>query len=416
MVKLIQMNDHPINVAVIGAGASGLLAAIAAARQGASVTLFERNASLGRKLLVTGSGRCNLSNDHVASERYTCADPNWMDKCLNQFGVSELLKTLNAIGVPVYKTWDGWYYPLSNSAHSIVDALSHAIKAAGVHTQTSSQVLDIVQHQMGFRISYFHNANQHDQVFDRVIVSSGGKAYPSLGSKGEMFPVLDKLGHTVLPIHPALAPVLVELGSLKSLQGVRLDLGVSLLKGKTVIAAAAGNLIFTEWGLNGPAVMDISHHIPDPPGDEITLSLNLLHFIETEFSNLLEEKHQTEFPVSLLLAAFFPPKVVQWYMNLLALSVNTPLNKLDDPSVSRLVNQLKKTNLKVLGVRGYKYCQASVGGVPVSEVSPETLESTILPGLYLTGETLDVVGPCGGFNLHFAFASGALAGKAAGLT
>jgi len=416
MVKLILMNDHPINVAVIGAGASGLLAAIAAARQGASVTLFERNASLGRKLLVTGSGRCNLSNDHVASERYTCADPNWMDTCLSRFGVSELLKTLNAIGVPVYKTWDGWYYPLSNSAHSIVDALSHAIKAAGVHTQTSSQVLDIAQHQKGFRVSYFHNANQHDQVFDRVIVSSGGKAYPSLGSKGEMFPVLDKLGHTVLPIHPALAPVLVELDSLKSLQGVRLDLGVSLLKGKTVIAAAAGNMIFTEWGLNGPAVMDISHHIPDPPGDEITLSLNLLHFIETEFSNILEEKRQTEFPVSLLLAAFFPPKAVQCYTNLLALPVNTPLNKLDDPSISRLMDQLKKTNLKVLGVRGYKYCQASVGGVPVSEVSPETLESTILPGLYLTGETLDVVGPCGGFNLHFAFASGALAGKAAGST
>lgn len=403
-----------MNIAVIGAGASGLLAALHAVWKGASVTLFERNHSLGRKLLVTGSGRCNLSNDHVASGQYSCADPAWLDLLLDRFGISELIKTLETLGIPTYKTWDGWYYPLSNSAHSLVDTLTHAIASSGVNTQLSSQVIDIARKEEGFKLVWMHHTNQHTGFFDRVIVSSGGKAYPTLGSRGELFPVLSNLGHTVLPIRPALAPVLADLGELEPLQGVRLDLGVRLFNGKTLITSTAGNLIFTKWGLNGPAVMDLSHAIPDRPGNSYTLSLNLLHFIKSEFNSLLDQKRNTNFPVSLLLSAFFPPKVVLCYLKLVGLSDATPLCALEDQTVQQLMTQLMDTRLNVLGVRGYKYCQASAGGVPVTEVNPTTLESQIQPGLYLTGETLDVIGPCGGYNLHFAFVSGALAGQAAG--
>ena len=400
-------------IAVIGGGASGLLAALTAAWQGASVTLFERNASLGRKLLVTGSGRCNLSNDKVAANRYTCDDQDWMDTLLSRFGVSELIEMFNKIGIPTQKSYDGWYYPQSNSAHSVVEALSYAVREAGVHVQSSSQVINLTNADRGFTVTYFHQANQHSQDFDRVIVASGGKAYPTLGTKGELYPVLSQLGHTINPIRPALAPVLADLGPLKSLQGIRLDLGVVLYQDNTPIAHAAGNMIFTEWGLNGPAVMDISHHIPEQPGDSMVISLNLRQFIEADFTRLLNEKRSSRFPAALLLSAFFPPKVVQCYLSLAGISENAPLVSLDDSSLNALINLLSDSRLKVTGVRGYKYCQASSGGVPVWEVSPSTLESRVLPGLYLTGETLDVVGPCGGFNLHFAFASGALAGLAA---
>ena len=405
-----------MKIAVIGAGASGLLAALHAAWQGAPVTLFERNATLGRKLLVTGSGRCNLTNDGVPNNPYTCDDPTWLSDLLDRFGVPDLLETLTKIGIPAYKTWDGWYYPLSNSAHSVVDAMTHAVERSGITIQTDSKVTSIVKTRTGFRVHYEHHNGQHQADFERVIVSAGGKAYPTLGTMGELYPVLEELGHTVKTIQPALAPVLAELQDLKPLQGVRLDLGTQLYNGKTLLASAAGNMIFTNWGLNGPAVMDLSHHIPDRPGNSIQISLNLLHFIENEFNQVLREKWGTSFPVTLLLSAFFPPKVVQTYAKIAGIPENKPLNSLDESSLQRLVNTLKDTRLNVTGVRGYKYCQASAGGVPVREVSPKTLESVIHKGLYLTGEILDVVGPCGGYNLHFAFASGSLAGQAAGKT
>lgn len=398
---------------MIGGGASGIMAALNATWQGASVTLFERNASLGRKLLVTGSGRCNLTNEQVSTNPYTCGEPAWLKSLIERFGVSELLNTLQKIGIPTYKTWDGWYYPLSNSAHSVVDAMTHAVQTSGIKIQSSSQVINITKDLPGFNILFIHHNNQHQMTFEKVIVSAGGKAYPTLGTKGEMFQVLANLGHTINPIKPALAPVLAELGDLRLLKGVRLDLETVLYQGSERLASAAGNMIFTEWGLNGPAVMDLSHYIPDPPGDSLTISLNLLHFIEDEFNALLSRNRLEQFPVSLLLGAFFPPKVVETYTNLAGIAKDKPLSETSDQSLKNLIKRLKDTRLKVKGVRGYKYCQASTGGVPVTEVNPTNLESRIHKGMYFTGETLDVVGPCGGYNLHFAFASGALAGQSA---
>jgi len=385
-----------MKIAVIGAGASGLMAALTAAWQGAAVSLFERNNTLGRKLLVTGSGRCNLTNDQVSQNPYTCADLTWTAALLEKFGVKPLLEILQALGIPTYKTWDGWYYPLSNSAHSVVSAMTHAIHSAGFNPRLSCSVTDIIKVDQGFRLAFLNNRNPQSEVFERIIVASGGKA--------------------LLPIQPALAPVRAELGALKQLQGVRLDLGVTLIHGKKVIASSAGNMIFTEWGLNGPAVMDISHHISNTTNETSWLSLDLLHFIEADFYNLLDLKRRDRFPVSLLLSAFFPPKVVECYIHLAGFERDTLLCTLDDTSVKALLKLLKNSQLKVEGVRGYQFCQASAGGVPVSEVSPITLESQVHKGLHLTGETLDVIGPCGGYNLHFAFASGALAGQAAGQT
>jgi len=405
-----------MEIAVIGAGASGLMAALHAAWEGASVTLFERNTSLGRKLLVTGSGRCNLTNEEVASNPYTCDDPAWLKAVLDHFGVPELLETLQKIGIPTYKTWDGWYYPLSNSAHSVVDALAHAVQSSGIKIQSASHVVDIALASDGFLVSFIFNNNPHQRNFEKIIVSAGGKAYPTLGTKGELYPIIANLGHTINPIKPALAPVLAELGDLKQLKGVRLDLGTALFQGAERIASTAGNMIFTEWGLNGPAVMDLSHHIPDPPGNSIALSLNLLHFVEDEFNALLSQNRQKQFPISLLLSAFFPPKVVQTYTNLASIPEDKPLNEISDQSLNKLINTLKDTSLKVKGVRGYKYCQASTGGVPVHEVNPNSLESRMHKGMHFTGEILDVVGPCGGYNLHFAFASGAIAGQSASKT
>jgi predicted Rossmann fold flavoprotein len=407
------MYNSGMRIAIIGGGASGMAAALQAAGRGASVTLLERNSLLGRKLRVTGSGRCNITNDGVAAEKYACSDPDWMASLLGSFGVQALRGLLEKIGIPLYRTPDGWYYPLSNSAQAVVDAFTAALTLAGVSIQYANQVNSILPGDDGIVLHQYSRDGKKEAGFDRVIVAAGGRAYPKLGSRGELFPVLERLGHTVIPKRPALAPVLADLGQWKALQGIRLDAGVGLWDGKDRLASAAGNLIFTEWGLNGPAVMDISHHISAREGRPLVLSLDLLHFFDTEFRELLAQKRKTRLPVKILLGAFFPPKVSSFYPPVNDISADTPLDQIDDHSLERLAGNLRGTRLPVKGVRGFEYCQLSAGGVPVSEADPRTLESRVVKGLYLTGETLDVVGPCGGYNLQFAFASGALAGMAA---
>ncbi len=390
-----------------------MAAALQAAWRGASVTLFERNAAVGRKLLVTGSGRCNITNDGAAAEKYTCADPEWMTTLLGCFGVQALRGMLEKIGIPVYKTSDGWYYPLSNSAQSVVDAFAAALALADVSLHLSSRVSSIRADGNGLLIVHTGEGHEKRESFERVIVAAGGKAFPSLGSRGELFPVLEQLGHTTLPKRPALAPVLADLQRMKPLLGVKLDAGAELWDGRERLASTAGNLIFTEWGLNGPAVMDLSHHISARPDRRLVLSLNLLRFFEPEFHNLLSKKRGTPLPVKVFLEAFFPPKAASLFPSLDNIDGDRPLNRIEEKPLQALISHLEETRLPVKGVRGFEYCQLSAGGVPVAEADPRTLESRKVKGLYLTGETLDVVGPCGGYNLQYAFASGALAGMAA---
>lgn len=410
----ISMYNRGMTIAVIGAGPSGMAAALRAAWNGADVALFERNPNPGRKILVTGSGRCNLTNDGAAASRYTCADPAWMEKLIRQFGVKELLAMLREVGIPVYKTSDGWYYPLSNSAATVVDTFSSAMEEAKITLRTSTQVTSIQKLPKGFVIRSVYDGAETETKFDRIIVCAGGKAYPTLGSRGELFPILEKLGHTYLPKRPALAPVLADLGDLRTLQGVRLDVGVSLLDGSSqLLAYAAGNLIVTQWGLNGPAVMDISHQISAHPEDRLTLSLNLLKFCQIEYEDLFARKRNSPLPIRVFLEAFFPPKVASLYLRMAHLAENSRMNQMDDATLSQLKKKLMDTRVTVKGVKGFEFCQVSAGGIPVTEVDPLTLESDRVKGLFLAGETLDVVGPCGGYNLQFAFSSGALAGLAA---
>jgi predicted Rossmann fold flavoprotein len=406
--------DRKMEIAVIGAGPAGMAAALQAAWQGAAVTLFERNTDVGRKLLVTGSGRCNLTNDAVAPEKYACADPQWIHTLLGSFGVRELTGFLRRIGILVYKTSDGWYYPLSNSAHSVVEAFHQALLLENVTLRMKTQVRGIQPTQRGFLLSLADEADNGNNLYQKVIVAAGGMAHPNLGSRGELFPVLEKLGHTVLPKRPALVPVIAELGSLVHLQGVRLDAGVELWKGDNRVAGSAGNIIFTEWGINGPGVMDISHFISAEPDAKFELSLNFLRFFEVEFSDLLREKRPTPTPLKVFLEAFFTPKTASLLPQLAGISEGTPLDQLDEAAVQKMIRSLRDVRLKVKGVKGFEVCQVSAGGIPVTEADPQTLESRICRGLFLTGETLDVTGPCGGYNLHFAFASGELAGQSAG--
>lgn len=402
-----------MRIAIIGAGASGLAAALQAAWYGGDVTLFERNPAVGRKLLVTGSGRCNITNRAVAPQRYTCADPAWMESLLNIFGLEELLAMLDRMGIPLRHTDDGWYYPLSDSAQTVVDVFQHHIHTAGVDLRAATRAAAFHKEGDGFLVDFVSPQGRGRGTFDRLIVSAGGKAYPSLGSRGELFPELAKLGHTVLEKRPALAPVLLDLGDFKALRGVRFDAGVELRDAKDRLASARGNMIFTEWGLNGPAVMDLSHHISARPGEHLELAIDFLAFFEDEFTKRAEQARGSPLPMKVFLEGFFPPKAAAFFCRRCGLEEDRALKSLDGREWKRLEDALHAATLEVRGVRGFEYAQAGAGGVPVVEVDPRSMQSKVVEGLYLTGETLDVIGPCGGYNLQFAFSSGAAAGIAA---
>lgn len=400
-----QAMETPITI--IGAGPAGMTAALFAARSGAKVRLIDSNEQVGRKLLVTGSGRANLTNQKMEAKRFTCADASWTETLLTRFGHTDLITFLREIGILTFSTTDGWCYPISESAQTVVEAFAYALRLADVELVLNTKVTSIRKSKEGFSLDLSTGTTLSA---DHLIVAAGGKAYPTLGSRGELFASLRSLGHTNKPLVPALAPVTCEMSPWKQLSGVRFDAHVSLFESGSLLAETTGNLILTEWGLNGPAVMDLSHYISTRPGAKLELLLNPLFSSESLLRKLIIQKRSTTTPLRVVLGSVLPPKLPPVLLSQASYPVDVPLNLLKDEQIEKVFNLASAMSFKVAGVRGFEYCQVSAGGVPVSEVDPMNMRSRQVPGLFLAGETLDVVGPCGGYNLQFAFSSGAVAG------
>lgn len=394
-------------ITIIGAGPAGMTAALFAARSGAKVRLIDGNEQVGRKLLVTGSGRANLTNQNMDASRFTCADPAWMSELLGKFGHPHLLAFLREIGVLTFATHDGWCYPVSESAQTVVDAFANALRLAGVEIVLNTKVTAMRKSTTGFDLDLSSRVILQSE---RLLVAAGGKAYPTLGSRGELFASLKSMGHAILPLTPALAPVTCEMKPWRALTGLRLDARASLYEGGSLLAETTGNLIFTEWGLNGPAVMDLSHHVSTRPNAKLELHLSPLFDREADLRDLIARKRNTPTSMRILLGSVLPPKLPPVLLTRAGYSPDVLVRELNAEQIEKLLRLASALPFKVTGVRGFEYCQVSAGGVPVNEVDPLNMRSRIVPGLWLAGETLDVVGPCGGYNLQFAFSSGAVAG------
>ena len=386
------------------------MAAIQAAEGGGRITLFEHNPNIGRKLLVTGSSRCNLSNDTVAAAAYYCEDPAWMETFLRVFGVEEFRRALDRLGIPTQKTDDGWYYPRSQSAQAVVEVLGEALAERGIELRVATHVNRLSTKNNLFEVTVTALGLHQTESFEKVILGAGGKAYPELGSRGELFGALENLGHTVRPLVPALGPIFAELGAFKELKGQRFDVLASVWRGEERLGQTTGNLIINQDGFNGPGVMNLSHLVALHPGADLTLQVNFIAPYWSDLADILTG--QVAHPRSLRagLLRYFSPKSADFFIRQARLDPSAKLNTLTEEQIRQLLEVTAEAKFRITGAGSFKNSQVSVGGVRVGEVDPLSMESRFVAGLYLVGETLDVAGPCGGFNLHFAFGSGYLAG------
>lgn len=403
------------HIAIVGAGPAGIFAALEARKRGARVSLFDTNESVGRKLLVTGNGRCNITNTHTAPERYTCPEPSFVAAALGRFGHTETVARLHECGILIYATEDGWCYPLSESAATVVAAFDAALRLAGIELALKTKITDLAPAGAKWRLTV--GGGPHTLEVDRVIISSGGKAYPALGSKGELFPAFERLGHHLVPIYPALVPLTAQMRPFHRWQGVRLDAGVRLYEGDRLLGKARGNLLFTDTGFSGPAVMDLSHLASTRPeaarAGALRLEIDLLAYHAEALESLIAEQRGRAVPVAVILGAVLPAKVPPLLLEMAGLPLDVTLVDLEEGCLRRLISLARSLTARVTGTRSFQFAQVSTGGIDVREVAPHTMASYLWPGLYFAGEVLDVIGPCGGFNLQWAFTSGAIAGASA---
>ena len=278
-----------------------------------------------------------------------------------------------------------------------------------MHIQLNARIKSIRQVKNGFCLL---SEKGDEFTCDRLVLAFGGKAQPKLGADGSLFSEVKKLGHSVIPLSPALAPLTAHHNPLHALQGIRLDAGVCLWKNDQLLGESKGNLIITEWGFNGPAVMDISHLVSRNANRPLMLELNLLAFHKNAFDELLDEKRNTAIPLRIFLGAIFSNKVPAVLLTLAEINENLTLSQVTENQIKKLKKVMTGIRISIDGTRGFEFAQLKTGGIPVTEVHPATMESRVVSNLFLAGEVLDVVGPCGGFNLHFAFASGMMAGRA----
>ena len=415
---LIKMNSalkDNYDVIVIGGGAAGLIAAGEASLSGAKVLLLEKKSALGRKLRITGKGRCNLTNTAPLREFIQKFGKNgrFLYQAFDQFFSDDLVLFLGSLGLNIKKERGGRIFPEGEDAVAVTKALIGWVKKSGTTIKTNTTVTKILVNNNKVTGLYTKDASY---VADKIIICTGGKSYPATGSTGDGYKFAKALGHTIIPPRPALVPIITEGMTAKHLQGLSLkNVNVSVIVDNTKRAEAFGEMLFTHYGLSGPIILTLSRVIVDAFRDKknVEISIDLKPALDDEKieSRLLRSiKEGSNKNISSLLKDLLPGKLVNECASLLKLHQDKKCHQISTEERKRLRLWLKDFRFKVSGHRAYEEAIVTAGGVNLKEVNPRTMESKIVGGLYLAGEVLDIDGETGGFNLQAAFSTGYLAG------
>ena len=391
-----------MDIIIIGAGASGIVTAINAKNENNRVILLEKNDRIGKKLLATGNGRCNYTNMNLSEKNYS--SPDFVKRTLEDFSNEDLINYFRILGLE--SALDGnRVYPISLKANSVLNILIYWLDKKGIEVKTKSQVKEIKKTKKGYEVI----TNEETLRADVVVAAFGGKAMPASGSDGVSFEILKKMGIRVTDLKPALTQLKLESKYLKHLSGTKVIGRARLLRGEKVIDEREGEFLFTNYGISGPPILDMSVNTKE--GDIIEVPL--INNLKEDSIDMVYNRYYMfpDFSLEEFLMGLVDKKFIHYIVDSLDMDKNTAMNMISMGDFEKIIGLLLKSRFKVTGNTGFKNAQVTRGGVSLDEVSSENYEAKKYKDLYIIGEALDIDGDCGGYNLHFAFGCGYRLGK-----
>lgn len=412
------MKDVAFDVCVVGGGAAGMMCAVKAARDGAKVVLVEKMNRPGRKLSITGKGRCNLTNVAPLSEflTHTGPDPRFLRNAFSVFFVDELLMFFSNLGVKTVTERGGRVFPESEQAKEIVDAFTSELKRLNVDIRCESAVSRIlVEDAMALGVEL---KNQHQILAKNIVLATGGASYAGTGSTGDGYKIAAQLGHTIRQAVPALVPINTEGDIASKLQGLALkNVKASVYLNNKKAGEAFGEMLFAHFGLTGPIILTLSRLFGREilQGAKAELSIDLKPALDeaTLDKRLLRELDEHgKMQLKGILKTLLPSSMVGVCCEILALDPDKIGNQISGAERKKLRVWLKDFRLKIAGLRGFDEAIITSGGISTKEINPQTMESKIVKNLYFAGEVIDLEADTGGYNLQIAFSTAWVAAKA----
>lgn len=395
-----------VEMIVVGAGAAGLIAAITSARAGQKITLLEQNNKIGKKILVSGNGKCNIDNKYISSNRFHSQNPTFIAEVLEGYDFDVVEKFFTSIGLELVEGKEGKMFPMSLQASSVVELLEYEAKRVGVQIICDCTVISISKEGDTFTLE----TSQGSKTCKKLLLASGSPAAPQLGGSNSGYAFATKMGHTLIPRHPSLVQLCSEETWVKACAGVKVAGLAQLYTNGEYITEKKGDLLFTNYGISGLAILDLSREVSTRLAnfDYCELNLDLMPELSKEkFTNLLLTRIQKESqkPIGLWLQGVINKKLINIILEQSKCKVTTE-NELIRKEIGKLVYTIKNLKLSINDTKGFKGAEVATGGINTTEVNPKTMESKLIPNLFFAGEILDVDGDRGGFNFHFAWVSG----------
>ncbi len=405
------MESGSRKIAVIGGGASGLISALFAAEKN-SVTLFEKQKKIGRKILVSGNGRCNITNLNISTDKYHTGNIQFIDAVLKKFGLKKTVSFFESIGLPLIEEKNGKLYPASLQSSTVVKIFAYELSRRNVSVELHRKIDSIVKTENGFKLE---TAGKEIYQFDAVVLAAGSIAYTAAGASMSGYELAASFGHKIIEPFPAILPVNISSKNLHKLEGIKWDCGCRVVLDGKVKASTIGELLFTSYGLSGPAALDISRELNNnllkgkAPAVEIDFfPYDSVDSLNSKLEIVLSDKgKKTSFSLLSILKERMPDII----LDAVKISPEKRNGELSRNEKENLAASLKSFKLTPGKPRDFTDAVVAAGGVSTDEINPETMESKLVKNLYITGELLDVDGDSGGFNLQFAWSSGAIAGR-----
>ena len=398
-------------IGIIGGGASGMAAALAAAEnEHVQVVLMERQARVGRKLSATGNGRCNLSNLHASEGGYHGDAADFAGYAIGRFNPEETLRWFRSLGLFTVAEESGRVYPYSDQANSVVDILRFALEKPNISVKLGFEVEKVKKTAAGFRVE----SKEETLECDKLIIACGGLAGTKLGGTMSGYKLLRSFGHKCTKLRPALVQLKTGWGGVAGLKGVRANCHAAIFHDDVLHAQSLGELQFTEYGLSGPVIFEISRDVC-VGGGSWTCRLDFLPDLGVEvLKEELLRRRGTNLPVSELLTGILHNRLGRVLTQAVGISGYVPASQLEAFEIEEVCRAVKSFEIALTEPMGMDSAQVTAGGIVTKEFDEKTMESRLVPGLYACGEVLDIDGDCGGYNLQWAWSSGRLAGLHAG--